>query len=98
MISDQNLSEISSKKQLLAIVENLMNAEFGRTGLPWVDRQRLCQLFLDGYYLDLEALIEFKSHSQDLRSLLVNSKRFAIYNKPQPKDYYVALRSLLAPF
>jgi hypothetical protein len=97
MASPQDLSKFSSKDDLLEAVDYLMDVELGRTGSPWVSRQRLCELFVNSYGFDLEKLANFRSCGKDLKSFLSSSRRFAIYNDPQPMEYYIALRQVIFP-
>ncbi len=95
MTSHQAFSQIGSKDQLIGVIEQLIELEFGRTSSPWVSKRRLCKLFAIGYGLDLEFLVEV--YGQDFKSLLAGSRRFSLYNDSQPKQFYVARRQRVMP-
>jgi hypothetical protein len=97
MSTHQNLSKFSSKEDLLDAVDSLMDGEFGRTGSPWVSRQRLCALCLASYGVDLEAIADFRSFGKNLKSFLTNSQRFSFYQDPRPGEYYIARRRIVFP-
>jgi len=97
MTSHQSISQIGSKQQLIGVIEQLIELEFGRTGSPWVSKRRLCKLFAISYGLDLECLVEAGGYSSDFKNLLVDSRRFSLYNDPQPRQFYVALRQRVMP-
>ncbi|WP_156119790.1 hypothetical protein [Leptolyngbya sp. KIOST-1] len=97
MASPQDLSRFSSKDDLLTAVDYLIDVEFSRTGSPWISRQTLCELFSHSYGFDLEELADFRSLGKDLKHFLSSSQRFAFYNRPQPTEYYIALRRVIFP-
>mgnify|MGYP005847405871 CR=1 FL=1 len=65
------------------------------TGKTWITFQDLAAAYQERYSVALEALTGGDRAS--LKRLLVESRRFAIYNSPVPGEFYVARKFAYAP-
>ena len=93
----QALSLPSSLQQLLEELEHLTALEAQQNGNPWLSVDRVTELFNAKYGIPPEQLAIAQGYGRDLRSLLKESGRFAIYGTPLPHEFYVALIQAVVP-
>lgn len=86
-----------SSLQLLEELEYLIVIESAKNGTPWIQVDKLTELFDKKYRVSLEVLAKIQGYSDGLRSLLTSSGRFSIYATPIPQEFYVALLQAVVP-
>lgn len=84
-------SSFSSPQQLLEALESLISLESSRNGNPWMNIDRLSELFYEKYELSLEDVVQAQGCGNSLRDLFIGSRRFSVYGTQNPQDFYVAL-------
>lgn len=83
-------------EQIFLELESLMVELSAETDRPWFTATRLCKLFEDKYQTSLEKVIQQKGYDS-LKSFLISSQRFSIYNHHHPQEFYVAPFSAINP-
>lgn len=89
--SERHFSALPAE-QILQELENLMVQIAEESDKPWVKATTLRKLVYDKYQISLEAVIQQKGYDS-LKSFLISSQRFSIYNQPCTQEFYVALFS-----
>ncbi len=66
------------------------------SGKPWFTATTLCQLFYNKYQISLEVVLLQKGYDS-LKSFLISSQRFSIYDHLNYQEFYVAPFSAINP-
>ncbi|MGG6294824.1 hypothetical protein ACQ4M4_10390 [Leptolyngbya sp. AN02str] len=78
-------------QSLLVELEDVIVLESRVNGNAWVHVSKLTNYCFQKYGQSLEVLLHMQEKAVDIKSLLRQSGRFALYSTPVPGEFYVAL-------
>ncbi len=93
--SQRNFSALPTE-QIFQELESFMVQLSEESGKPWFTATTLCQLFYNKYQISLEVVLLQKGYDS-LKSFLISSQRFSIYDYLNYQEFYVAPFSAINP-
>lgn len=93
----QDRVSLSSLKELINGLKNLIVLQSSKTGNPWISIHDLTDLFYQKYQVSPEEVAKEQGYRDDLRSLFIKSRCFSIYSTQMPQEFYVALLAVVVP-